>query len=45
MKRIIYLSFAMTCILGIAACGIKPQDLDPPAGAEDTTFPQTYPQE
>ncbi len=27
----------------LSGCGIKPKDVDPPEGAEESTFPQTYP--
>ena len=29
--------------MGLGACGIKPSRVEPPAGAEDTRFPATYP--
>lgn len=29
--------------LGLAACGVKPVDVDPPPGASQYDFPQTYP--
>jgi hypothetical protein len=29
--------------LSLCACGKKPNQLDPPPGAEDSTFPRTYP--
>ena len=40
MKAFILL--ALTC-LTLAACGVKPGDVDPPPGAEGSTFPHTYP--
>lgn len=27
----------------LAACGVKPQDVDPPPGAREGMFPRTYP--
>lgn len=30
-------------LLSLAACGIKPDHVDPPQGAEDSTFPAEYP--
>ena len=30
-------------VLMLAACGKKPNQVDPPPGAEDITFPKTYP--
>lgn len=27
----------------LAACGVKPGFVDPPEGAEDAVYPQTYP--
>ena len=29
--------------LFLGACGIKPGDLQPPTGQQDTAFPRTYP--
>jgi hypothetical protein len=33
----------LLCILPVSACGKKPPHVDPPADAEDTTYPQVYP--
>lgn len=33
----------MTAVLLLAACGIKPADVDPPQGEERDYFPRTYP--
>ena len=30
-------------ILAVCSCGVKPSHVDPPEGAEHSTFPQTYP--
>jgi hypothetical protein len=32
-------------ILTVAACGIKPNRLDPPEGSPNKTFPNPYPKE
>lgn len=31
--------------LSLNACGVKPSRLDPPSGNENSTFPNTYPNE
>ncbi|MCB1650823.1 MAG: hypothetical protein KDI46_02100 [Alphaproteobacteria bacterium] len=36
------LVLALIC-LGLCACGIKPQDVSAPEGADQTAFPKTYP--
>ena len=33
---------SLCVILTLAACGVKPPDVDPPQG-EDDQFPRTYP--
>ncbi len=33
----------MICVLLLAGCGIKPNHVDPPEGAEKSTFPNVYP--
>lgn len=33
----------LTATLGLAACGVKPADVDPPPGTGKYDFPQTYP--
>lgn len=30
-------------LLALTGCGIKPNHVDPPQGAEDSTFPAEYP--
>ncbi len=30
-------------LLTLTACGIKPNQVDPPKGAENSTFPAEYP--
>lgn len=30
-------------LASLAACGIKPNDVDPPKGSENSTFPAQYP--
>ncbi|MCB1783480.1 MAG: hypothetical protein KDI13_05740 [Alphaproteobacteria bacterium] len=42
-KQKITLALFAIATLGLSACGIKPSHVDPPAGAEDVTFPRTYP--
>ncbi len=37
---------ALTIILAccaLTACGVKPSSVEPPEGAEDKTYPRTYP--
>lgn len=33
----------LATLLLVSACGIKPKHMEPPAGAENKTFPRTYP--
>lgn len=40
----LWLALLSTALL-TSACGIKPKDMLPPEGAEDSTFPKTYPAE
>lgn len=35
--------FVFGASLVLAGCGIKPDTLDPPPGAEGKVFPRTYP--
>ena len=35
---VMILSFAM-----LGACGVKPESVEPPAGVQHDTFPNTYP--
>ena len=37
------ISLALMMSMGVAACGVKPKTLSPPEGAEETSFPRTYP--
>ncbi|MEM7679872.1 MAG: hypothetical protein AAF182_02585 [Pseudomonadota bacterium] len=37
------LFFALSIILFTCACGVKPGNVEPPAGSENTNFPRTYP--
>lgn len=42
--RLTVLSFCLVLALAAAGgCGIKPKNVDPPAGTEKDTFPRTYP--
>jgi len=42
MKKI--LKLAVLCgSLAVAACGVKPNDVDPPAGVVRDDFPRIYP--
>ncbi len=34
---------AMMAIFAVTACGIKPQDVEPPQDGAENTFPRTYP--
>ncbi|MGH1376552.1 MAG: hypothetical protein ACRBCK_09410 [Alphaproteobacteria bacterium] len=42
MRLLFYIMICFTSI-SLSACGIKPPYVDPPAGAEHTEFPRTYP--
>lgn len=42
MKSVLLVS-TLCALLLLAACGIKPRDVDPPQGAEHDTYPQVYP--
>lgn len=33
----------LSCALFLGGCGIKPNHVDPPEGAKDSTFPAEYP--
>ena len=35
--------FSFMVLLTLAACGIKPGDVDPPQGEDKDYFPRTYP--
>lgn len=35
--------FLIALCLVLGACGIKPKNVDPPEGAEKSTFPAVYP--
>lgn len=37
------LCLTFTALMVLSGCGVKPSRLDPPPGAEDRTFPNTYP--
>lgn len=41
MKKI--LSLLMVSFLFLSGCGIKPGELEPPANANKSEFPRTYP--
>ena len=40
----LWLALLSTALI-LGACGIKPKDMLPPEGSEDSTFPKTYPAE
>lgn len=40
MKKIILLTLVVT---GLSACGIKPDNVDPPEEVQSGEFPRTYP--
>ncbi|MEJ0062793.1 MAG: hypothetical protein WDO70_06235 [Alphaproteobacteria bacterium] len=43
MKNLSHLLIVLALLCGtLAACGVKPQNVDPPPGASGT-FPRTYP--
>lgn len=35
--------FVLMLSVPVMACGVKPDSMEPPPGAEDTPFPRTYP--
>lgn len=37
------LCLSLSAIVFLSGCGVKPSRLDPPPGAEDSEFPNTYP--
>lgn len=39
----VYIVLAGMLSILLSGCGVKPARLSPPAGAEDTQFPRTYP--
>ena len=43
--RRVYTGIALSAalLLPLGACGKKPNQVDPPPGAEDSAFPRTYP--
>lgn len=43
-KRLVVYSLVLSILsMPLGGCGIKPESVDPPPGAEDTVFPATYP--
>lgn len=34
---------ALSLLLALSACGVKPNELDPPPGVKKDSFPKTYP--
>ena len=34
---------AIILVLALSACGIKPDNVEPPSGKESSRFPHTYP--
>lgn len=43
MKRPALLAALVVTVALTAGCGIKPKNLSAPKGAEDITYPRTYP--
>jgi hypothetical protein len=41
--RFLWLIALLWPLLALSACGKKPNEVDPPPGAEDNIFPKTYP--
>ncbi|QQG37488.1 MAG: hypothetical protein HYS17_08770 [Micavibrio aeruginosavorus] len=39
----LYIVLAGLMSMGLCGCGVKPDSLSPPPGAEETVFPRTYP--
>lgn len=44
LSRTVLLTASLLALsMALGACGIKPSRVEPPAGAENTQFPATYP--
>lgn len=43
IARLPFAVLAMLAALALAGCGKKPGSMQPPAGAEDTDYPRSYP--
>ncbi len=43
MRLMLLLSVGVALTLCLNGCGIKPSQVDPPSGADKSTFPKTYP--
>jgi predicted small lipoprotein YifL len=43
LRRAIFAVLLLVLAMPLAACGKKAGELDPPPGAENLTFPRTYP--
>lgn len=43
MKHSFNILTIVVAALLLSSCGIKPDSLEPPPGAENKTFPRTYP--
>jgi hypothetical protein len=41
--RFLWLIALLLPLFALGACGKRPNQVDPPPGAEDITFPKTYP--
>ncbi len=39
----VYIALGVLVSITLAGCGVKPSTLSPPPGAENETFPRTYP--
>lgn len=42
-RRTLRLGLAAAALLALAACGKKPNTLEPPEGADTTRYPRPYP--
>jgi len=42
-RRLTGVAALLLLVLPLGACGKKPDQVDPPPGAEQSTFPRTYP--
>jgi hypothetical protein len=42
-NQVIYITLALLSATSLGGCGVKPGSVDPPPGAEQQVYPETYP--